>query len=540
MKGEALQRIADESIVATQPQQTEPLETPSSPFGRDVGERTAFGVWFVVLVLAIAAVGALQQRVRPLYSLNFHRYTIALVLGAAIALFVWLVLRFILRVGSFHALTGTAVFMLLFFRWNLVLTATRQLGLTGPIRDVAMVLVVAVVAFVLLTRSRRTAVLVLALVLAIGGLFASTVPYLIRVFVDTPPIPAVVAQPNVMQRDDILVILLDAYLREDRMAEFMDFDNSEFRTELVARGFEVDADAMSNYSRTLGTVASAMSLSLPIDEGLLTPEDKNLIRVLLGGGGRLFEVMRDGGYEVTSFVTGWLGTRCTDASDYCIEHSIVASTAWYLLETTPLAPLLKANFIHPISSVAIKQLSSLADDADRAFSRGAPQFIWAHIDLPHFPVHLTAECDVQRDRWRRGTLMTDGPPSLRPRRVVAYTEQVSCTNSLLLAELDSILAAHPNTQVLIFSDHGTTSLGNEMVDDRWTDDQLAEKFSVIAAIRAPEGCGRVLDARTLVNVFRRFVSCTLDVSLDDVEDDQFVVPLLEDRQAVTKISSFQP
>jgi hypothetical protein len=430
--------------------------------------------------------------------------------------------------------------MLLFFRWNLVLTTTRQLGLNGPIRDVTMVLLVAIVAFVLLSRSRRAAVLVLALVLAIGGLVASTAPYLIRVFVDTPAIPTVVAEPKVVQRDDILVILLEAYLREDRLREFMDFDNSDFRLELEARGFEVDADAMSNYSRTLGTVASIMSLSLPIDEGELSPEEQNLVRFLLGGGGPLFELMRAGGYEVTSFVNGWRGTRCTDAFDYCIEHSIVASTAWYLLETTPLAPVLKANFIHPISSVAINQLNSLADDADRAFSRDAPQFIWAHIDLPHFPVHLTAECDVQKDRWRRGTLMTDGPPSLRPRRVVAYTEQVSCTNSLLLGELDSILVAHPNTQVLIFSDHGTTSLGNEMVDDRWTDDQLAEKFSVIAAIRAPNGCDRVLDARTLVNTFRRFVSCTLDVSLDDVQDDQFVVPLLEDRQAVTRIPSHQP
>ena len=136
-------------------------------------------------------------------------------------------------------------------------------------------------------------------------------------------------------------------------------------------------------------------------------------------------------------------------------------------------------------------------------------------------------------------MMSDGAPSFEA-RVVAYTEQVSCTNSLLLAELDSVLAAHPNTRVLIFSDHGPTSLGWDSVDGRWTDDQLAEKFSVIAAIRAPVNCDRVLGGRTLVNTFRRFVSCTLDVSLDDVEDDQFVLVSIGSRTTLTKIPSLQP
>jgi hypothetical protein len=78
------------------------------------------------------------------------------------------------------------------------------------------------------------------------------------------------------------------------------------------------------------------------------------------------------------------------------------------------------------------------------------------------------------------------------------------------------------------------------VDDSWTNDELAEKFSVIAAIRAPNGCDRVLEGRTLVNTFRRFVSCTLDVSLDDVADDQFVLPVLGSRTIATKVLSPQP
>lgn len=401
-----------------------------------------------------------------------------------------------------------------------------------------VVLLVAVVAFALLAQARRMVVLLAALFLAIGGLLASTAPYLMWQFVDASPIPVAGVSPDLVERDDVLVILLDSYLREDRLIEFMDFDNSDFRSELVSRGFEVDTDAMSNYSRTFGTVASVMSLSLPIDDGLLSAEEEKLVRTLLGGGGPFFELMRTGGYEVTSFVTGWRGTRCTDAVDHCVEHGIVASTAWYLLETTPLAPVLKTNFIHPISSVAINQMESLADDVDRAFSRDAPQFVWAHIDLPHPPVHLTPDCSVEKDRWRRGTLLSNGAPSLWP-RVVAYTEQVSCTNTLLLGALDDILTAHPNTQVLIFSDHGPTSLGADLVDGRWTDDELAEKFSVIAAIRAPAECDRVLEGRTLVNTFRRFVSCTLDMSLDDVADDQFVLPVLGSRTIATKVLSPQ-
>jgi hypothetical protein len=46
----------------------------------------------------------------------------------------------------------------------------------------------------------------------------------------------------------------------------------------------------------------------------------------------------------------------------------------------------------------------------------------------------------------------------------------------------------------------------------------------------------VIDARTLVNAFRRFVSCTLDVPLGDVADLQFVIPDLGNPTEVHEVN----
>jgi len=494
-----------------------------SPLGREVSMATATRIWRIVLLFAVLSVGILQQRVDTYQAFQRDRYLVALVLSFLVAVVVWAAFRFLLRLGRFKSIAATAVFMLVFFRWHLLLNLSSELGLGGIAADLFVVAIAATTATVLLSRSRHLLVVGAAAFLAVGGFLIAISPYVLWLFIDAAPMEVVQIAPDVVTEGDVAVILLDAYLREDQLLALMDFDNSQFRQELEQRGFLVDTDAQSNYNLTYGSTSSMMALDHPIDAGEISVEEHQLVRYLLGGNGPFFQSYRDAGFEVTSHVNAWRGSRCSSAIDHCIREGIVASTAYYIAEITPFASVVKAMFVEPLASGGMQQLTTIGDSVNEAFDRDTPQIAWEHISLPHPPVHYDSECVLHNDAWRTGMLLSDGSEQHRP-RVVAYTEQIECVNVLVLEQIDAIISAHPESTILLVSDHGPRSQAVEPEQTTWTDRQLAEYFSIITAIRSPQDCDAVLDGVTIVNAFRRFVGCTLDVELEDTDNGQFLLP----------------
>lgn len=514
-------------------------EDGRNPLGREVGVVLATRIWLGVLVVGTVTVGFLQQRVDPFQAFNAIRYFIVLTIVIVAALTVWVVLRFVFRIRMLQAVAGTGVFVLLFFRWPAFVRIALEVGTTGLVRDLLVVGIPALAAFVFLSRSRRSVVLVGATVAVVLGLLGATAPYAVWAVTDRRPFDFVEVDIDEGRRDDVVVIVLDTYLREDLLLETMGFDNSDFARDLEDRGFVVDDDAMSNYNRSFGSVASMMALDPVLTEGDMSTEDLELVRFLLGGGGPFFGSYRDAGYEVTSYLTGWRGTRCTEFIDYCIRRGVVASTAWYLGEITPFAPILHSSIDRPLTSTAIPQLDRLSEDVIEAFERETPQFVWAHIELPHPPFVLDASCGRQDDE-RLGGLVFASTKVVFQFRADAYAEQIQCVNRMALEQIDEILAANPDSQILVVSDHGAVSPRPGSIPGSWTRTQRAEMFSVIAAVRGPQACDDVVEALTLVNTFRRFVACTLDAEIGPGSSQQYVTPSLKRPGQVFQVESPQP
>jgi len=499
-----------------------PVNADRSPLGREVDVRLALRMWLIVLALAVVSVGLLQQRVDPNQAFNADRYVAALGLVGVLAVAVWAALRFVFQNPMFPSVVGTAVFVLLFFRWNVFLGFAIRVGATGFVRDVLVVGIASVAAMVLLSRSRRSVVLAGALFAATVGLLGAAVPYVSWALTDPRPIAFVSVDAADGIRDDVLVIALDAYAREDVLLDVMGFDNSGFAAALESRGFVVDQDAMSNYDLSYVSIASMMALEPPVLQGEMDVADYELIRFLLGGGGPLFGSYRDAGYEVTSYLTGWKGSRCTEFIDYCIRRGVVTSTAWYLGEITPIAPILKTSVSRPETSIAIRQLGGLSSDSIEAFDRDRPQLVWAHIELPHPPLLLDAACTPQSDQWRSGLLLNQGDYDL-DLRIGAYVEQIKCVNRIVVQQIDDIISAYPDTQILIVSDHGTNALAGESEIGDSMQPQLAESFSVVAAARANQACDGIVDERTISSTVRRFVACTLGAETESGGDGQYLL-----------------
>jgi len=62
-------------------------------------------------------------------------------------------------------------------------------------------------------------------------------------------------------KPDIYYIVLDAYSREDVLAERFDFENAAFLDELRERGFYIAEQSSSNYLRTIFSITSTLNLN---------------------------------------------------------------------------------------------------------------------------------------------------------------------------------------------------------------------------------------------------------------------------------------
>ncbi len=168
----------------------------------------------------------------------------------------------------------TAGFVVLFFTYGHVYDLVEGLTLGGvilgrhrwlfPVWGLAGVLWLYWVA--IRGRSRRFAVtpllaagavLVVLPVILLGARALSGLPS-----EPAPPAP-VSARPSPSAATglpDIYYIILDGYGRSDVLADLYGIDNTDFLRFLEQRGFYVAADARSNYSKTILSLASALNM----------------------------------------------------------------------------------------------------------------------------------------------------------------------------------------------------------------------------------------------------------------------------------------
>jgi hypothetical protein len=77
--------------------------------------------------------------------------------------------------------------------------------------------------------------------------------------------------------------------------------------------------------------------------------------------------------------------------------------------------------------------------------------------------------------------------------------------------MDQILAVDPEAIVIVQSDHGSELLTNWYLElDEWSDEALAERYSVLNAVRLPEGCDTLEPDEPLVNTYRIVFACLED------------------------------
>jgi hypothetical protein len=450
-----------------------------------------------------------------------------IVVGAAWAVMVIAVAAGAARVGLRRATGIGASFLLVFFSWRAIVDLSSRLSLPAMVAEwIVPLLLFALLGWAAVrfgnTQGYRTVMVVVGI-----ALVATPVPSFIAWYATTPvSLGDHLVAPSAAtgERPDVYLIVLDGYGRSDVLEELYGFDNGAFLNALEVEGFTVPSRSTANYSMTAASVASALSMDYLVAPGRVPDHRLRLaLYDVIRGDNPVAHTMLKSGYLYTHIESGWDGSRCGPAVDRCHEAGLLDEASWTLLNRTPLAVPLENAVGHAFAWNGLRAL----DDLNRVAGErsGDPQFVFAHVLLPHPPLNLDAECRVrpepQPGGGAVGARFLVGTPELDARKE-AYVDQIRCVNTKILRFLDEL---GDDSVVLLTGDHGPDSFGQVSVaPDDWTAEDSFERFSVFSAYRLTERCATVEPDTDLINGVRSLVSCVTGDGIDHLPRRTLIFP----------------
>jgi phosphoglycerol transferase MdoB-like AlkP superfamily enzyme len=169
------------------------------------------------------------------------------------------------------------------------------------------------------------------------------------------------------------------------------------------------------------------------------------------------------GYQTVAFATGFVWTEFMDAAVY-YQPPILSGDLnifeIYYLQQTPLNLFLRKYFDMDalLSQIYRERTLTLLDHLPDASAMDGPQFVFAHIVQPHPPFVFDANGNPAN--WREYTLPGDDyNPAMRTGYsadgyAAGYVVEVQYIEGAILPRLAAIVAADPNSIIILAGDHG--------------------------------------------------------------------------------------
>ena len=330
---------------------------------------------------------------------------------------------------------------------------------------------------------------------------------------------------------DIFYIILDGYGRADVLKEMYDFDNSPFIGELESLGFIIASRSRSNYIHTFESIESAMNFEyLQQFRRTMNPEIPQLEAAQRTDlrNAQLIRFLKDRGYSVMSFATGYFPTDLIDADLYLIPPVNASEFDTALIEMTPLSGLFRVLFRN--SDIAFdlhrSRINFMLDRLADPTSDPGPTFVFAHVLSPHAPFVFGPDGEARRPKGvftlgEGNVLIKTESARAEYRRL--YRDQVKGLNTKVLRAVKDILEKSPQPPIIVI--HGDHGPGSEL---NWSDaDQtnLKERFAIFNAIYLPDGEHEgYYDTITPVNIFRFVLNSYLGTDLEYLEDRNYFSP----------------
>ncbi len=316
---------------------------------------------------------------------------------------------------------------------------------------------------------------------------------------------------------DIYYIIVDAYARADMLEEIYQFDNSEFLSYLAEKGFYVADKSTTNYPQTSLSLAS--SLNFMYLDGLAAQmgaesDNRQSLHVMIKNN-KTFRLLREYGYSIFAFSSGYGATEITDADIYVAppEQWDISEFQEALITLTPLSV-----FRETIFDVRRNRVTYAFDHVADATQVDGPVFVFIRIIVPHWPFIFDADgrpIDPPNGIGMRADYEYD-------EFIAGYGEQLTFVNKSLQIAIDEILAQSPDPPIIIVqADHGPDAnldYGGWKIEKTY----LPERMSIFNAYYFPDQNYKDLhEGITPVNTFRIVLNNYFGTDYELLEDKSY-------------------
>jgi hypothetical protein len=349
------------------------------------------------------------------------------------------------------------------------------------------------------------------------------------------PAPDVVSEPGgfdggddaATHRPDIYHLIFDRYAATSTLRDIYGYDNTPFIAALEERGFRIAEQSHANYLKTTMSMASTLEMDYLDADRLAAqasaPDDLSPVLRLLGGPMEVPVALKARGYEYTHIGT-WYGPTATNSeADQVLRYGSLSEFSSVLYDST-LLPVLRGDgaagerseFRESYRRHAHYQFDRLARLA--SIDSPAPQFVLAHVSLPHPPYVFDAE----------GNPVTASEERARSESR-NYIEQLEYTNSRILELLDRLLDTPTGDEpvILLQADEGPYPVvfERDQAAFDWreaTTEQLRQKYAILNAFHLPGAdASELYPSISLVNSFRVVFNAYFGTDLELLPDRSY-------------------
>ncbi|MCX6840727.1 MAG: hypothetical protein NTX53_00290 [candidate division WOR-3 bacterium] len=451
-----------------------------------------------------------------LYSHNAAKLPIApselllpLTVSLAAALGLWLLFWLVMRNGRRAALV-VSLFLALFFLYGRALAAIGSKTAPGLLPAIAAgILLLGFLVFGL-PRKEFGGLTVFLNLVSLALVFINLITGIPAMLCTGARAPAgqALEAPAEPARPDIYYIILDGYARGDILNSVYGYDNSAFTGWLAQHGFRVARSSRSNYSQTYLSLASSLNMTyLDSVARRLGPESDNrsaLLRMIADN--RVMKELRQRGYTIASFASGYTGTDFTNADIHFAPRWALSEFQNVLISTTALPLLLDRLLRKSQFDLHRERILYAFQHLPDVVRLTHPVFVFCHILSPHPPFVFGAHGEKVNPQGyftmtEGGSFQSVDKEKVRREYVEKYRAQLEFITGKTKTMVERILTTSPRPPLIILqADHGPGSVLN------WDDpepDQLTERMAILNAVLLPGDTDRLFyDSITPVNTFR--------------------------------------
>jgi hypothetical protein len=471
-----------------------------------------------------------------------------------ILLIAWLILRDFEKAGLI-----TMISLIVFFSYGHLYQRAREWSFELARHRYLLPLIFALflTAVIFLIRIKRVNKAIeffniFSLVLLVMPLYTIT-SFEVRAFQNQMQATTVAVQQVEGNHPDIYYIIVDGYGRQDTLANYYSFDNSEFVDYLEQKGFYVAKESTSNYRKTILSLSSSLNMNyiqdlLPnLDSG---SKDYTELYELIGHSA-VRQLLAENGYQMVN-ADNSIRTTIADAEVLLkpdpasfpervnledAGYSIDLNSFEGLFVQTTLAKLWvdwqvsqgRSNILNVVAVEApynhhrkyiLFDIESIAESANVQ----GDNFVFIHIVAPHPPFVFGPNGEqIKHDRL---FTIADGPYSQGSREdyIKGYTGQVAYINKQLMKSINYVLE-HSETPpiIIIQGDHGPKGFSDANVESR----NFTENFAILNAYYFPDGDYTTLyPSISPINSFRVVMNKFLGTNF----------PLLDDRSYFSDVA----